>query len=192
MSSSGSTKSNLTALLQSASTAGDAKFLRFPSETLDRLRRLNEAEIITLFTPFVPHTPSTPLARDMDPFEPLGRAIPRQVRHVPYRLDNGMTEMHADFLPASGAVVIVICATSNVIAFNKQAFEQQVRFAREVSRKITENDSIAGIPVVLLLVDNDVAGQVYANAIPDFPAIVSINDYSTAALANAVRVLFGK
>lgn len=103
-----------------------------------------------------------------------------------------MTEMHADFLPASGAVVIVICATSNVIAFNKQAFEQQVRFAREVSRKITENDSIAGIPVVLLLVDNDVAGQVYANAIPDFPAIVSINDYSTAALANAVRVLFGK
>ena len=192
MSSSTSSKSNLTTLLQGAATAGNARLVRCPKETLDRLRHLNEAEVITLFTPFVPHPPSTTLAKDMDPFEPLGRALPRQVRHVPYRLDNGMTELHADFLPTSGAVVIVICATANVINYNKRAFEQQLRFARDVSRKITEDGSIAGIPVILLLVDNDVAGQAYANAMQDFPALVTLNDYTTAALANAVRVLFGK
>ncbi|CAO2648422.1 Nn.00g076890.m01.CDS01 [Neocucurbitaria sp. VM-36] len=192
MSSSSSSKSNLTALLQGASTAGDARLVRCPTETLERLRHLHEAEVITLFTPFVPHPPNTNLAKDMDPFEPLGRALPRQVRHVPFRLDNGMTEMHTDFLPTSGAVVIVICVTSNVISYNKQAFEQQLRFARDISRRIAENVSIADLPVIMLLVDNDATGQAYAAAMPDFPALVTINDYTTAALANAVRVLFGK
>ncbi|KAH7392889.1 hypothetical protein BKA66DRAFT_547276 [Pyrenochaeta sp. MPI-SDFR-AT-0127] len=184
--------SNLTVLLRGASAVSDAKLVRCPTEYLERLQRLNEAEIITLFTPFVPHTPSTTLARDMDPFEPLGRALPRQVRHVPYRLDNGMTEMHADFLPASGAILIVICATVNVVHYNKQAFEQQSEFARAVLRKIGENKTIVGIPIILLLIDNDASGQSYVNALQDFPVLISTNDYTTAALANAVRVLFGK
>jgi hypothetical protein len=187
-----SNKSALTALLHEASTAGDAKLVRCPQATLERLRRLNEAEIITLFTPFVPHPPTTTLARDMDPFEPLGRALPRQVRHVPYRLDNGMTELHADFLPASGAVVIVMCITDNVLHYNAQAFERQLQFAQDISKKITQTDTIADIPIILLLADNDATGQAYANAMQNFPALVTINDYTTAALANAVRVMFGK
>jgi hypothetical protein len=186
-----SSKSALTALLQGPSNAGDAKLIRCPPATLERIRRLNEAEVITLFTPFVPHPPTTTLAKDMDPFEPLGRALPRQVRHVPYRLDNGMTELHADFLPASGAVVIVICVTSNVLQYDNQAFELQIKFARDISRKISETDTVSGIPVMLLLADNDVARHAYANAMQDFPALVTINDYTTVALANAVRVLFG-
>ncbi|KAF1938472.1 hypothetical protein EJ02DRAFT_446823 [Clathrospora elynae] len=185
MSSQVSGKSNLSA-------AGNAKLVRCPPETLGRLRHLNDAEIITLFTPFVPHPPSTTLAKDMDPFEPLGRAIPRQVRHVPYRLDNGMTEMHVDFLPASGAVVIVICATANVLRYNDQASEQQLKFATDVSRKIGEVDSIADIPVILLLANNGSTEQVYANFMEEFPALVTINDYTTAALANAAHFLFGK
>jgi hypothetical protein len=185
-------KSTPTALLQGASSAGDAKLLRCQSAALERLRHLNEAEVITLFTPFVPHPPTTTLAKDMDPFEPLGRAFPRQVRHVPYRLDNGMTELHADFLPASGAVVVVICVTANVLHYNAEAFERQLQFARDIFKKITQTDTIAGIPIILLLADDDTTGQAYANAMPDFPALVTINDYTTAALANAVRVLFGK
>jgi hypothetical protein len=156
-----------------------------------RLRSLNEAEVITLFTPFVPHPPSTTLAKDMDPFEPLGRALPRRVRHVPYRLDHGMTEMHADFLPTSGAVVIVVCVTTNVLQYNSQAFEQQVKFARAIARRTSGNASVTDVPVILLLADNDASGQGYANAMQDFPALVTINDYTTAALTNAVRVLFG-
>lgn len=179
-------------MLQGTSTAGDAKLVRCPTETLERLQRLNEAEVITLFTPFVPHAPSTTLAKDMDPFEPLGRALPRQVRHVPYRLDNGMTETHTDFLPASGAVVIVICATANIVYENKQAFGQQMKFARGISGKIGESVAVVGIPVILLLVDSGSGGHTYVNAMQDFPVLVSINDYTTAAFANAVRVLFGK
>lgn len=177
--------------LQATSSTGSAKLLRCPESILNRLRRLNEAEVITLFTPFVPHPPSTTLAKDMDPFEPLGRALPRKVRHVPYRLDRGLTELHSDFLPASGAVVLVVCVTDNIISHNARAFEQQVNFARDVWRNIAETDSIAGIPAILLLVSSDSAGQAYADAMQEFPALVIVNDYTTSALANAVRVLFG-
>lgn len=190
MSSHSPSPSGLTTLLQSAPTAGDARIVRCPEETLARLRRLNEAEVVTLFTPHVPHPPSTTLAKDMDPFEPLGRALPRRVRHVPYRLDRGMTEMHTDFLPTCGAVVIVVCVTDNVLSGNAQAFQQQVDFAKGVWRKSWESQSIAGVPIVVLLVSNDAAARVYAEAMQDFPALIAINDYTTAALANVVRVLF--
>jgi len=173
------------------SSAGNAKLVRCPEDILNRLRRMNEAEVITLFTPFVPHPPSSTLARDMDPFEALGRALPRQVRHVPYRMDSGMTQLHVDFLPASGAAIIVICVTDNVISSSPRAFEQQVSFARDIWRKIAETKSIAGIPAVMLLVSSDAAGRAYADAMQEFPALVMINDYTTAALVNAVRVLFG-
>ena len=173
------------------SSSGTAKIVRCPTQTLERLRRLNEAEVITLFTPFVPHPPSTTLAKDMDPFEPLGRALPRQVRHVPYRLDAGMTEMHADFLPTSGAVVIVICATANVISNRAQAFERQLKFARGISKEIAKSDATPELPMILILINDGATGQAYVNAAYDFPALVTINDYTTAALVNAVHVLFG-
>jgi hypothetical protein len=174
-----------------APSSGNAKLVRCPVGILNRLRRLNEAEVITLFTPWVPHPPTTTLVKNMDPFEPLGRALPRQVRHVPYRLDSGMTEMHSDFLPASGAVVIVICVTNNVISSNSRAFEQQLSFARDVWRRLSEIKAIADIPAILLLVSSDAAGRAYAEAMQEFPALVTIDDYTTSALANAVQVLFG-
>jgi hypothetical protein len=181
----------LTRMLHGASTAGDAKLVRCPKGTLERLRHLNEAEIITLFTPIVPHPPSTTLAKDMDPFEPLGRLLPRKVRHVPYRLDHGKTEMHTDFLPSSGAVVVVICATANVLGYHTQAFEKQLQFARGIARDIKGQDSIASIPFAVLLISDDAARKDYARAACDLPALVAINDYTAAALNNAVRVLFG-
>ncbi|KAI0572462.1 hypothetical protein PtrSN002B_004257 [Pyrenophora tritici-repentis] len=127
----------------------------------------------------------------MDPFEPLGRALPRQVRHVPYRLDYGMTETHGDFLRACGAVVIVICTTANVLSHDTQAFERQLKFARDITTQTKKNAITVGIPIILLLVADDAIAQAYANATYDFPTLVTINDYSTAALVNAVRVLFG-
>ncbi|KAH9882908.1 hypothetical protein J1614_000274 [Plenodomus biglobosus] len=177
---------------QQRGTSSSAKLVRCPPEILKRLQRLNEAEIITLFTPFVPHPPSTSLAKDMDPFEPLGRALPRRVRHVPYRLEHGMTEMHADFLPSTSAVMIVICVTSNVLGYSAHAFEQQVRFARDVARQIRCRDCITELPVVLLLADDSSSNQAYADAMLDFPALVAINDYNTAALTSAVHALFGR
>ncbi|KAF2268974.1 hypothetical protein CC78DRAFT_529600 [Lojkania enalia] len=182
--------SNLTALLQSAAT-DSASIVKCPSATLSRLRQLNEAEWITLFTPFVPHPPSTVLARNMDPFEPLGRMLPRQVRHVPYRLDHGMTDTHVDFLGASGAIIIVICSTENVTSYDPKAYDAQARFANSVLQKVNENKTLADVPTFVLLITNGVARQAHEEGLIDFPAIVTCNNYTTSALANAVRVMFG-
>jgi hypothetical protein len=46
------------------------------------------------------------------------------------------------------------------------------------------------VPIVLLLVSDTAARGAYEHALGDFPALVTINDYTTAALANAVHVLF--
>lgn len=174
-----------------SSAAGQATLVRCPPHTLARLRQLNEAEIITLFTPVVPHSPVGSLAKDMDPFEPLGRALPRQVRHVPYRLDAGMTALHGDFLPSSGTIMVVICATENVLRYDAKAFERQLKFARNMTAKVVADASLNTVPIVLLLVSDQAARGAYEYALGGFPALVTVNDYTTPALTDAVHVLFG-
>lgn len=158
---------------------------------MNRLRQLNDAEWVTLFTPFVPHPPATSLAKNMDPFEPLGRALARHVRHVPYRMDHGMTETHADFLSSAGAVMVVICAAENVVSNYSQAFEMQARFARDTIKKVTEDRTLVGVPVVVLLIASGTRRQAYEEALKDVPALFTCDNYSENALANAVRVIFG-
>jgi hypothetical protein len=184
--------SNLTALLQGASTAGNPTLIRCPSQTLARLRKLNEAEYVILFTPVVPPHPETDLPEKMDPFEPLGKAIPPNIRHVPYLLDNGMTPTHADFLPTGGAVVVVICVTQNILECNANAFHPQLKFARDVASRIVADAELVDVPLVLLLVTNGPAKQMHLNSVQNFPALVTLDDYSTAALSNAARTIFGQ
>lgn len=171
---------------------GKAVMLRCPAQTLTRLRTLNEAEVITLFTPVVPHSPLTSLAKDMDPFEPLGRALPRPVRHVPFRMDLGMTDLHPYFLSASGVVVVVICATENVLGHNPEAFERQLRFARSVTSKVEKDSSMASVPVLLLvIVGNGVKVTCYERAVCDFPVLVMLDDYTPRTLERGIRAIFG-
>ena len=184
-------KSNLTALLQTAPGAGNAAIVRDSDNALHQLQRLNDAEIITLFTPLVPHPPATALAKNMDPFEPLGRSLPRQVRHVPYRLDYGMTETHADFLSSTGAVVVVVCSTENVLRYDGQAFERQAKFARDVFIKTHEEISSATIPIVILLITESPSSRSHVSRMNDFPSLVTLDDYSPAALSNAVGIMLG-
>lgn len=184
--------SNLAALLQTVPAAGNAQIVRDTTYALGRLRLLNEAEVITMFTPLVPHPPGSRLARNMDPFEPLGRALPRQVRHVPYRLDYGMTETHADFLSASGAIVIVICATDNVLEYDAGAFESQLRFAKNIMKKAAEDSSLVNVPIVLLLVSSGSAKQTQEYGVDEFATLVTLTEYTTDALTNAASLLFGK
>ncbi|KAJ4347920.1 uncharacterized protein N0V89_009292 [Didymosphaeria variabile] len=103
-----------------------------------------------------------------------------------------MTETHADFLPASGAIVVVICSSQNVLSYDPKAYERQTRFAQDVMKRVAETKSLAGVPVVVLLVSNGTARQTHEYGLKDFPTLVTLNDYSTAALTNAVRVLFEK
>ncbi|PVH98727.1 hypothetical protein DM02DRAFT_30664 [Periconia macrospinosa] len=184
--------SNLTMLLQFNSTTGNPTLLRCPPPALSRLQHLNIAEFVTLFTPCVPHPPGTTLARNMDPFEPLGRAFQRKVRHLPYRLDNGMTETHRDFLSASGAIVLVICAPSNVLAFSPKAFEKQLEFCRDVVEEAEGGKDMEGVPVMLLLVTDGAAKTEHVEGVDEFPAVLTLDEYSPPALANAARLILGK
>ncbi|KAJ4989050.1 acetyltransferase [Stagonosporopsis vannaccii] len=173
-------------------TAGKASFIRCPPQTLNRLRTLNEAEVITLFTPVVPHSPSTTLVPDMDPFEPLGRALPRPVRHVPFRMDLGMTDLHPYFLSASGVIVVVICATENVLGHNPEAFERQLKFAHSIARKVEKDTSMMSVPVVLLaIVGNGTKITAHEQAVRDFPVLLTLDDYNPATLEHAVQTVFG-
>ncbi|KAF9701494.1 hypothetical protein EKO04_000377 [Ascochyta lentis] len=171
--------------------AGEAVLVRCPSRALSRLRTLNEAEVITLFTPVVPHSPSTSLVRDMDPFEPLGRALPRQVRHVPFRMDLGMTELHPYFLPASGVVMVVICATENVLSHNPEAFERQLHFAQNIASKVEKDTSMATVPLVLLMICGATKSPTYEQAVRNFPVLMTTDDYTPSTLERAARVIFG-
>ncbi|KAF1923755.1 uncharacterized protein M421DRAFT_74466 [Didymella exigua CBS 183.55] len=172
--------------------AGKALMVRCPAQTLTRLRTLNEAEIITLFTPVVPHFPTASLVKDMDPFEPLGRALPRPVRHVPFRMDIGMTDVHPCFLSASGVVVVVICATENVLDHKPEAFERQLKFAKSITSKVEKNTSMASVPVVLVAIaGNGAMTTSYEQAVRDFPVVLTLEDYTPATLERGVRTIFG-
>ncbi|KAF3002945.1 hypothetical protein E8E13_003833 [Curvularia kusanoi] len=171
---------------------GRAALIRCPPHTLTQLRTLNEAEIITLYTPVVPHSPSATLVKNMDPFEPLGRALPRPVRHVPFRMDVGMTELHPYFLSASGVVVVVVCATENVLSHNPEAFERQLKFARSIRSQVEKDASMISVPVVLLAIVGDGEDQeAHELAVRDFPVVVTLHDYTPLSLERAVQAVFG-
>ncbi|KAI4175446.1 MAG: hypothetical protein LQ343_001645 [Gyalolechia ehrenbergii] len=79
------------------------------------LRDLPRTSVLVLLTPTVPRrNASSP----SDPFEPLGRALSRsfpRLRHVPYTLSAGLTDVHVTFLQRATAVVFVLCNTSSAM-----------------------------------------------------------------------------
>jgi hypothetical protein len=102
-----------------------------------------------------------------------------------------MTETHTDFLPTSGAIVIVVCSTEDIISHNSKAFEQQTRFARNVAKKVEEGNSPEDAPVVLLLITNGAASQVHEDELRDFPALITCDNYTPRALQDFVQLIFG-
>ncbi|KAF2463627.1 uncharacterized protein BDR25DRAFT_107321 [Lindgomyces ingoldianus] len=185
--------STLTALLQSAST-GNASLVRCPAGTLERFRSLNQAEYIILFTPVVPHPPSTELQRDMDPFEPLGRSLSkrhRRIRHVPYVPSRGITPTHIDFLSSAGSVVVVVCTTENVTVQSTLGYDDQTKFARDITRKVQEDKTLTSVSLLLLLITNGAGSQVHEDGVREFPALITCSSYTPAALEDAARVIFG-
>lgn len=102
-----------------------------------------------------------------------------------------MTELHPYFLPASGAVVIVICATENVLGRNPENFERQLKFARSITLKVERDPSLVTVPVTLLVASDTMKTGVYEQAVRDFPTLITIDDYAPLTLERAVHVLFG-
>lgn len=83
---------------------------------------LARTSIVVVLTPTVPRrNPDSP----SDPFEPLGRALSRsfpRLRHVPYTLSAGLTEVHLPFLQRATAVVCVLSNTSSAMTESQDEF----------------------------------------------------------------------
>ena len=97
--------------------------------------------ILLLLTPSVPPLPGPNYTPNVDPFEPLGRAIARfhnRTRHVPYTLSAGVTSTHAAFLERAAAIVLVLCNTSSAFV------ETQVEFVRAVQDCLQARESQPG------------------------------------------------
>lgn len=99
---------------------------------------LAPASVVLLLTPTVPRrNPNSP----SDPFEPLGRALSRsfpRLRHVPYTLSAGLTEVHLPFLQRATAVVFVLCNTSSAM------IESQDEFVRALQNNLRVRDAMPG------------------------------------------------
>lgn len=99
---------------------------------------LARSSIVVLLTPTVPRrNPDSP----SDPFEPLGRALSRsfpRIRHVPYTLSAGLTDVYLPFLQRATAVVFVLCNTSSAM------IESQDEFVRALHNNLRARDAMPG------------------------------------------------
>lgn len=99
---------------------------------------LARSSIVVLLTPTVPRrNPDSP----SDPFEPLGRALSRsfpRIRHVPYTLSAGLTNVYLPFLQRATAVVLVLCNTSSAM------IESQDEFVRALHNNLRARDAMPG------------------------------------------------
>jgi len=138
----------VTSKLRNVEIAGEhtePAIIQCKDQSLSAIRSLPKEQAIVLFTPAVfSNIPTIPPHINLDPLEPLGRAIHsyhRKVRHVPYALKDGFTYVHeAHLADASvGAVVVVAIGGENL--------EAQNSFADYVLQKSNRHDGRA-LPAV--------------------------------------------
>lgn len=101
-----------------------------------------------------------------------------------------MTETHTDFLRSCGAIIIVICSAENVTSRIPRAYEQQVKFARDLLSRKEENRDLDHVPAVVLLVTNGAGQRAHEDGLKDIGALVTCDAYTPSALYDAVEVLF--
>jgi hypothetical protein len=193
-------------------------FVRISESELNLLRNLSRDQALVLLTPMVPPPPQSALDQDVypfkDPFEPLGRDLalrhPR-VQHVPYVPRIGMTAMHAEFIRNAGALVVVVCETSNpeMARRNGNASSSpadQRKFAARVRRMLQTSgleqyvgqDEILNvqppIPVVLVYVSETSALPVEETAFDEelgrYSTVLHSNQYNSSSLRAAAELLF--
>lgn len=109
---------------QSSSTSSQPNFMALSQTDLSTLRNLPSSANLVLFTPAIPST------CNIDPFEPLGKALSgyhRRVRHVPYIPSRGMTGTHETFCYHAASIIVVVCS-----ALNNSNVKGQQNFAQAV------------------------------------------------------------
>ncbi|KAL9587591.1 MAG: hypothetical protein Q9212_000168 [Teloschistes hypoglaucus] len=149
------------------------------------LRGLAPASILLLLTPSVPRKyPNSP----SDPFEPLGRALSTsfsRLRHVPYTLSAGLTEIHRPFFQRAAAIILVLCNISSAL------IESQDEVVSAVQAILRARDAMPGQPRTRKVVIG--AGDP-RDLRDDFPGWwgVCCYDYSRGALEAVTEVVLGQ
>ncbi|KAI4258823.1 MAG: hypothetical protein LQ352_001034 [Teloschistes flavicans] len=149
------------------------------------LRGLPPTSVVLLLTPSVPRRhPNSP----SDPFEPLGRALsasfPR-LRHVPYTLSAGLTDIHRPFLYRAAVVILVLCNISSAL------IESQDEVVSAVQTILRARDAMPGQQRTRKVVIG--AGDP-RDLRDDFPGWWSVccYDYSRGALEAVTEVVLGQ
>ncbi|QDS76728.1 hypothetical protein FKW77_001223 [Venturia effusa] len=106
------------------------------NRTFATIRNLPDQEVILFFTPAIASK------SDLDPFEPLGRAIHsyhRRIRHVPYTLTDGFTYVHEAHLAHAsvGAVFMVVLFGHN---YEERWLDQQKFLSDSVLKRTNRPD----------------------------------------------------
>ena len=159
---------------QSSSTSSQPNFTALSQTDLSTLRALPSSANLVLFTPAIPST------CDIDPFEPLGKALSvyhRRVRHVPYLPSRGMTSTHETFCHHAASIIIVVCG-----AVNNSNVKGQRHFARAVIGL-----TLASAATVLLVEIGDGGGE-----FEGFSTVLRCGDYRNATLERVADMIFGR
>ncbi|KAL8693650.1 MAG: hypothetical protein Q9218_001560 [Villophora microphyllina] len=149
------------------------------------LQGLSPTSVLLLLTPSVPRRhPNSP----SDPFEPLGRALSAsfsRLRHVPYTLSAGLTDVHRPFLQRATAIILVLCNISSALV------ESQDEVVSAVQNTLRARDAMPGQQRTRKVVIG--AGDP-RDLRDDFPGWwgVCCYDYSRGALEAVAEVVLGQ
>ncbi|KAF2744455.1 hypothetical protein M011DRAFT_165431 [Sporormia fimetaria CBS 119925] len=168
------------------------RFSKSSLTLLNHFRNLDATETTLLLSPVVPHPPSSELEKNMDPFEPLGRAFHRNVRHVPYRGDVGLRDTHRAHIRSAAAIVVVVCCTKLIVGLNPRAFETQTKFASAVVETVQHLRPRGNVPVIVLLITDDDSRNAQVKALDTVSVLVTCNNYTPSVLRHTAQVLLGE
>jgi hypothetical protein len=172
--------SDIAKLLQDTSISDKAlepSFQKLDDDDISTLRGVPPSATLVLFTPAIPSR------FDIDPFEPLGKALcryHRTVKHIPYRPDVGMTVTHSAFCVDAGSVIIIVCqVTENHGPVSSGSLKGQQNFARDVGDLAKSYDA----PVLLVEIGEGDCSK-------EFDLVVKCNDYSSQTLRRVADLIF--
>ncbi|KAF1990097.1 hypothetical protein K402DRAFT_418181 [Aulographum hederae CBS 113979] len=168
--------------------------VRSVDSALAAFRVLDATEDIALFTPAIPlNNPN----QEMDPFEPLGRALRHRlpVRHIPFVPKIGLTETHKAFLRCTtstdeadidpaGAAIAVICDVHQGSSNKRptESFGLQLQFAQRVRELAAEE-----IPMLLVVFSE----TLFESYLDGFGTVVWSPEFSLKAMGTVAETIFG-
>ena len=172
--------SDITKLLQDTSLSErpvEPSFQKVDRGQLSVWRGAPPSSNLVLFTPAIPST------SDIDPFEPLGRALSAyhgQVRHVPYLPTRGMTTTHSTFCSVAGSIVIVAC---QIIEGYGPISSASLRGQQHAVRDIRDVALANQIPIVLIEIGAVDCGHL-------FSTVIQCGGYTAGMLEMVTRLVF--